>query len=226
MASALTQTTLSAAVTASTNVIPLTSVTGIAAGTVTAGTVGTQLYVVDVGQTVGETMNVLSVSGNNVTVSRIPGAEVAHASGAMVLAGQPNQFYGYNPTGATDAANTPWVNVYTGQQWLFSSVSKTWVPGFNNNAVPAQVTTAVASTAGLVTPTGPLSHVTGTAAITGITVPIGAANGATFSWIPDGIFTWTTGGGNLALAGTAVVNKLLTFTYDATNAKWVPSYIA
>ncbi len=225
MATALTQTTTTAAVSASTNVIPLTSVTGIAAGVVTSGTVGTQLYVVDKGQKIGETMNVLSVSGLNVTVSRIPGAEVSHASGAMVLAGQPNQFYGYDPTGATDAANTPWVNIYTGNQWLYSSVTGTWVPGFGNTTTAPQVTLLVASTAGLILPTGPLFHVNGTAAITGITVPVGAANGASFSIIPDAIFTWTAAN-NLALAGTAVVNKLLTFTYDATNSKWVPSYIA
>ena len=123
-------------------------------------------------------MNVLSVSGLNVTVSRFPGAAVSHASGAMVLAGPPNLFFGYNPTGATDGPATPWVNVYTGQQWLYSSVTGTWVPGFGNTQAPLGVTTLVASTAGLITPSGPLFHVNGTAAITGITVPVGAANGA------------------------------------------------
>jgi len=225
MATALTQTTTTAAVSASATVIPLTSVTGISAGVVTSGTVGTQLYVVDVGQTQGEVMNVLSVSGLNVTVTRFPGQAVSHASGAMVLAGPPNLFFGYNPTGATDGPATPWVNTYTGQQWLFSSVTGTWVPGFGNTQAPLGVTTLVASAAGLITPSGPLFHVNGTNAITGITVPVGAANGASFSIIPDAIFTWTAAN-NLALAGTAVVNKLLTFTYDATNSKWVPSYIA
>ncbi len=225
MATALTQTTTTAAVSASTNVIPLTSVTGIAAGVVTSGTVGTQLYVVDKGQKIGETMNVLSVSGLNVTVSRIPGAEVSHASGAMVLAGQPNQFYGYDPTGATDAANTPWVNIYTGNQWLYSSVTGTWTPGFGNTTTSAQVSAPVVGTAGVLLPTGPLFHVITTAgAITGFTVPVGGV-GATFSIIPDVAFTWTTAG-NIALAGTAVVNKTLTFTWDKTNSKYVPSYIA
>jgi hypothetical protein len=43
--------------------------------------------------------------------------------------------------------------------------------------------------------------------------------------IPTGVFTWTTAG-NIALAGTAVVSKALTMTYDATTTKWYPSYIA
>ncbi len=224
MATALTQTTLSAAVSASATVITLASVTGVSAGNVLAGTVGTQLYVVDVGQKIGETMNVLAVSGLSVTVGRVPGAEVSHASGAMVLAGQPNQFYGYDPTGATDGPNTPWVNVYTGNQWLYSSISGTWVPGFGNTVTSPQATLLVASAAGVVVPTGPLFHINGTNAITGFTIPVGGV-GATFSVIPDAVFTWTAAG-NIALAGTAVVNKLLTFAWDSTNSKYIPSYIA
>ncbi len=222
MATALTQTTLSAAVSANATVIPLTSVTGIAAGVVTSGTVGTQLYVVDPGQVLGELMNVVSVSGTNVTVTRVPSHAVAHKSGAMVLAGQPNAFYTTNPTGTTDGPNTPWVNVLTGEQWLYSSITTTWVPGFLNPA-PPQATLLVASAAGAILPSGPLFHVNGTAAVTGFTIPVGGV-AAPFAVIPDAVFTWTTAG-NIAIAGTAVVNRTIYWIWDATNAKYVPSYV-
>lgn len=224
MATALTQTTLSAAVGRGDTVIPLTSVTGISAGSLLAGTVGTQLYVVDLGEIIGEIMNVVSVSGNNATVTRSPSAAVAHASGAMVLAQQPQAFQKYNPTGTTDGAWTPWVNTITGEQWIYSSITGTWIPGFGNNSGPTQVSAAVASAAGAILPSGKLFHVTGTAAVTGFTIPVGGV-GVGFSIIPDGVFSWTTAG-NIALAGTAVVNKILTFTWDASNSKFIPSYIA
>jgi hypothetical protein len=41
--------------------------------------------------------------------------------------------------------------------------------------------------------------------------------------IPTGAFT-TTVAGNIALISTAVVNRALTMTYDATTVKWYPSY--
>lgn len=218
----LTQTTLSAAITAKQTVIPLTSVTGISAGAVTSGTVGTRLYVVDPGGGVGEVMDVLSVSGTNVTVTRIPSAAVAHISGAMVLAGQPQQFQSTDPTGSTNGPDTPFVNVLNGRMWLFSSITSSWVPGFWN-PLPAVPTVAVASAAGAILPSGPLFHVTGTAAITGFTIPVGGV-GAPFTIIPDGAATFTTAG-NIALAGTMVVNRAMTFIWDSTNSKYVPSYV-
>lgn len=220
----LTQTTLSAAITAKTNIIPLTSVTGISAGSLNTGTVGTRLYVVDPGQLLGEVMDVVSVSGNNVTVTRAPGQSVAHISGAMVLAGQPNQFQSYNPTGSTNGPDTPWVNVLSGEQWLYSSILGCWVPGWGNPG-NKQVTALVASAAGPILPSGPIFHVNGTAAVTGWTLPVGNAIYAPFITIPDAVWTWTTGDGSIAIAGTAVVNRLIFWQRDGTNNKWVPSYV-
>jgi hypothetical protein len=73
-----------------------------------------------------------------------------------------------------------------------------------------------------ITPTGEIFHVTGTTAIVTINAPYTGFNG-TITIIPDGIFTWTAAG-NIALAGTAVVSKALTMTYDSTTVKWYPSY--
>jgi hypothetical protein len=76
---------------------------------------------------------------------------------------------------------------------------------------------------GVLTPTGTVFTVSGTAAITGITLPNGATPGFRLTIVPSGIFTWTTAT-NIAIAGTAVVNKALDFVWNGT--KWVPSYLS
>ena len=88
--------------------------------------------------------------------------------------------------------------------------------------------TAVATTiasAATVAPTAPVTIISGTAAIVTITAPAPiSATGGTITFIPTGAFTWTTAG-NIAVAGTAVVSRALTLTYDATTVKWYPSYV-
>lgn len=167
-----------------------------------------------------------------------------HVSGAMVLLATITPQFGGGAGsggfqqidaplgGACTGSNTiftPWINVLTGAQWLCSSITGTWVPGWINPLYPgaAKVTAAVASAAGLVTPSGPLFHITGALAITGFNIPVGfnatGSGGGQFCAIPDGTFTTTTAN-NIALASTAVVNKLLCWTWDATNSKFVPTY--
>ncbi len=223
---ALTQTTLSLAVLASDRVINVTSATGINAPS--QGVIGSQLYVIAPGSQRGETMLVQSTSSTVITVARgRTGAANAIPKGALVLIGQPNYFRSFNPAGGCTAAATfitPHVNVQTGEQFLCSTIELSWVPGWNNYNAPPAMTTLVASAAGVVTPSGPLFHINGTAAITGFTLPIGFAGGS-FCVVPDAVFTWTAAT-NIALAGTAVVNKTLCFTYEWTLAKWTPSYIA
>jgi hypothetical protein len=220
----LTSTSLPSAITATQQNFTLASVTNVSVSLSTS----TVIYVDK------EAMLVLSVgspSATSVTVQRaINGTGAAgHIAGSVVLAGRPDWFGNGDPAGACTAANvyaTPLINQNNGFQWLCSSVTGTWVPGFNNSLRPAGVTAAVASAAGQITPSGPLFHVTGTAAITGFLYPVGTGAGmpnGSFCVIPDAIFTTTTAN-NIALASTAVVNKTLCFTWDLTNAKWVPSY--
>lgn len=102
-----------------------------------------------------------------------------------------------------------------------NTVSEESVTLLTGGYYPVGIGTPVASLAGAITPTGPIFHVTGVAAITGINVPAGFSGQITV--IPDGIFTWTTAG-NIFLAGTAVVGKAIIFTYDSTTKKWYPSY--
>lgn len=181
-----------------------------------------------------EAMGILTVNTTTKVVTVIRGyagtGAAPHASGTMVLAGLTNQFYSVDPSGACTAASTvatPWVNILSGAQWICSTVTLTWVPGFGNPGTPGKpiaVSTAVASAAGQVTPSGPLFHITGTAAITGWLIPIGCnatpEGGCSFTVIPDGAFT-TTATNNIATAVTAVANLAQIWTWDATNSKFV-----
>jgi hypothetical protein len=173
-------------------------------------------------------MVVTGVSGTTISVIRGAAgtAAVNHISGAIVIIGPRQAFIAYDPDGACTAANTaytPTINIKNGYQWLCSTVSGVlkWVPGFNNPN-PPEPSAAVASAAGLITPSGPLFHITGTAAITGFNLPVGFQKGVICA-IPDGIFT-TTNANNIALASTAVVSKTLCWTYDKGTAKFYPSY--
>jgi hypothetical protein len=72
-------------------------------------------------------------------------------------------------------------------------------------------------------PMAAITFISGTTAIVNITPPSVMVGGGIITLIPTGIFTTTTAG-NIALASTAVVSKALIMTYDATTAKWYPSY--
>jgi len=224
--SPLVQTSLSSAIGATDKIIVVASATSISAPSANNGTVGTQLYVVAPGNSKGEVMQVTAISGTTVSVRRANGGQAtAFPSGSMVLAGPPNYFYNYNPSGgctSTATYSTPWINVTTGQQWLCSTITNSWVPGWGNDTMPNTPTAAVASAAGLITPSGPLFHITGTAAITGFNIPVGFNYGQVCA-IPDGIFTTTTAN-NIALASTAVVSKILCWQYDPGTAKFYPAY--
>lgn len=219
-------TTLASAALSTDGTIYVASATGINAPSLSAGTPASELYVIAPGNQRGETMLVQSVSGTAIKVARgRQGMRMALPSGATVLIGNPNWFMDYDPSGGCTAANTfvtPWVNTKTGNQWLCSTVTNTWVPGFGNDITPPAPTAAVASAAGLITPSGPLFHITGTAAITGFNIPTGFSFGG-FCAVPDGIFT-TTNANNIALASTAVVSKVLCWTYDPNSTKFYPSY--
>lgn len=198
--------------------------------------VGSFLYIVDPGSLKGEAVQVVSlVATGRYNVKRgVAGtAQTAHVSGAMVLVGPPNAFRGYDPQGGCAVTSDGYgptgqqysnltVNLASGYQWICSSVTNSWVPGWNNPNAPA-VSTAVASAAGLVTPSGPMFHVTGALAITGFNIPLGFSGGQ-FVILPDGAFT-TTNANNIAIASTGVVSKALTYSYDVNAAKpFFPSY--
>ena len=79
------------------------------------------------------------------------------------------------------------------------------------------------ASAGTIEPTTAVSFVSGTTAISTITIPYSFVGSGQITLIPTGLFTTNTAG-NIALATTAVVNKALILTYDDVTAKWYPSY--
>lgn len=256
----LTQTTLSAAVagsllgqgvSATTNpppqLIQLASTTGLVGINPNLGVTASQpnqsmLYI---GR---EAMLVQAVNGLVVTVVRGYNGTVAapHPSGDMVLFGAPRFFYVNDPGGtpssgtgtsgvsctANNVVVTPWVNIRTGAQWICSSVTSTWVPGFNNAGGDFfQQTVTVAAAAGAILPSGPLFIVSGAGAITGFTIPLGcdatAVGGCQFTVIAAAGSTWTwTAAGNIMTAGTGTAGHLFTFIWSQSLLKWVPSSLS
>jgi hypothetical protein len=253
---ALTQTTLAAAVsgpsfysgTSSTisGTVTLAACTGLAAP-ILPGTPSSILYV---GR---EAMGVFSINTTScvAVVNRgYLGTQAApHPSGDMVLYGAnyavtlsqggnptPNGLFQQDPpaNGActpSGTPTTPWVNILSGSQWLCSTISKTWIPGFVNPLTAADdvPNTAVAS-ATTILPSGPLFHLTGTTPVTTITTPIGcdatAVGGCLFTMIVDtGTASMFGTGGNLEIGAaiTTLTGKAYTFVWDAVQSKWVIS---
>lgn len=114
-----------------------------------------------------------------------------------------------------------------------SSGHKVWIyspTGFVvrvSGATEPSITTSSAPTiasATTIAPSARITFVSGTTAVATITPPaaLGAFNNQ-IVLIPTGAWTTTTAG-NIALASTAVANRALTMTYDATTTKWYPSY--
>jgi hypothetical protein len=84
---------------------------------------------------------------------------------------------------------------------------------------------ATIASAATIAPTKGITIISGTAAVVTITADADVSStGGTITLIPTGAFTWTTAG-NIAVAGTAVVSRALTMTYDSGTTKWYPSYV-
>lgn len=73
-------------------------------------------------------------------------------------------------------------------------------------------------------PTSDLIFVSGTSAIATITPPIPGVSQVLFI-VPTAAFTMTTTG-NIAVAATAVANKLIALVYVQSTAKWYPSTLS
>ncbi len=223
----LVQTSLSTAVNPGDTQFKLASVTGVNAPVYSSGQAGSALYVVDLGQVKGELAQVISISGNFVTVRRAAKA-VPHASGAMVLvATNANWFYSSKPTGSCVLAKTyvtPYLDVQTGLQYLCSAQTLTWVAGWGNSVdsqsqLLSGTATASATATNIV---GPLVEISGTTAITSFTFSVGQ-NGYPFIVLPTGAYT-TTATNNIGKASTGVAQVAQTWVYNARTAAYVPSY--
>ncbi len=256
----LVQTTLSSAVSApsapGTPPVPyafvqLASTTGITANTLNSSTTinAQNFWVIYVDR---EEMAVTQVNGTTLQVIRGYNSTLAtsHVSGTMVLYGKASWFYTSNPgavyaQGGTEAVSggsacvqstvfvSPWVNVRTGQQWICSTDTLSWVPGFNNGFgalanVPSAGTEA--SVAGTNAVLGPVFAISGTNAIVTFTPPVGfnstAVGGGCFTVIPKGVFTWTAAG-NISVLGTVTaITQNVSFCWNPYTSKWIPSRVA
>jgi len=79
------------------------------------------------------------------------------------------------------------------------------------------------ASAATIQPLAPITFVSGITTVNTITVPAEFVGGGQITLIPTAL--WSTGtSGNIAIATTGVVSKALILTYDATTAKWYPSY--
>lgn len=141
-------TSLSAAINNTQTSFAVASATGINAPSYPNGAAGSKLYVVDVGQTRGEEMDVTNISGTTVSVRRTTGRTTPHASGAQVLVATiPSWFQTKDPAGSCVTATTysaPWFNTVTGQEWVCSPITLTWVANgdYVQYIPPTQCTTA------------------------------------------------------------------------------------
>src|ERR1700761_7466304 len=198
MANTITQTTLTAIMTSEAQSFTVASATNFTGPT---ANYLQKVYVINPDTIRGELMNVTAVNGTQISVSRLDKYRQRFLAGAIVLIAPPTQtsalfngpylggFMEFDPVGGSSMpmqnnALQPWVNVDNGNQWLFSTLTNLWVTSFNSDIPVKGVTAAVASAAGLITPSGPLFHVTGTAAITGFNIPVGFSGGS-FTIIPD-----------------------------------------
>lgn len=165
----------------------------------------------------------------------------AHASGANVLIQTISpQFGGQTGSGgfqpadppingncsATNTLVTPWVNIMTSAQWLCSTITNTWVPGFNNPLAPGMAgPTAAVANAATFTPSGPLFHLTGAGAFVTITPPVGFSRGC-LTIIMDAADTWTAAGNiSVASAGAQGAGESVTMCLDPVTAKFAPSHL-
>lgn len=227
---ALNSTTLSAAVLDGvTRTINLTSATGVTAPA--SGSTGVVLLIDR------EIMTVLSISGTIAQVTRATDARsVPHINGAIVWVAPRQNVYAYIPSGQctrTLLQAVPYIvggaeglGSEPGSLWdcLGVTTAGQWVQTNGVQAGFPILGSTVASPAGVLTPTGTYFKVSGTNAITGITLPAGAAPGFTLYLESTGIWTWTAAGNILTAGTTTAAGRVMIFVWNGT--KWAPSAVA
>ena len=231
---AMTTTTLSAAVTTSQQTVTLASATGVnnASRPISSSEIGAPtgasytLLFVD-----KEAMAVNSINTTSLVATVIRGwngtLQTPHVSGAKVWVGPSYAYGNFDPAGACQRSTLPYlprVVPTTGNIWDCTGNTGVWASfaAFPGKMVVGSQLTAAAT----LTLYAPIHHVTAsTVTISTISAAALPANGCV-TLIPDAAMTGatTSTGGNIALATTFVANKALIMCYDATAAKWYPSY--
>lgn len=99
----------------------------------------------------------------------------------------------------------------------FNLIGQTIQSPFYCSAASSVLTIA----ANVIAPTNAVHHL-GAGLVKTITVPAILTPTGSLTLVPDAAFTWDATG-NISVAGTAVINRAVTFTWDGT--KWNPSYV-
>jgi hypothetical protein len=164
--------------------------------------------------TAGTTKATLDSSGN-----LLVGTTTNTNSSRLVVNGTISETVGgvqYQVVSQTDIGTAP--NEIPLNQYL-GKLAYEDVVGLSATLNPAPTLASAAT----IQPLAPINFVSGITTINTITVPAEFVGGGQITLIPTGIFLTGTSG-NIAVATTSVVSRALIMTYDATTAKWYPSY--
>jgi hypothetical protein len=163
--------------------------------------------------TIAPTKLITFISGTAAISTITAPAPVSAGGGQIVFI--PTGVFTMTTSGNIALAVTAVVNVPL--VMTYDTTTAKWYPSYYSSAVTSPPTVASATT---IAPTTSIFFVSGTTAVATITPPSGIN---VITIIPSGAFTTTTAG-NIALASTAVVSKILIMVYDSATAKWYPSY--
>ena len=157
------------------------------------------------------------------------------------ISGNSNVALGYNAGAYETGSNAFYINNQdrtntAGDKALsllygtFNTTAATQTLAINGTLAVSEITgtraaaTTIASAA-TIAPIKSITFISGVAVISTITaVAPFTTGGGTITLIPTAIFSWDILG-NIALAGTAVVSRALTMTYDSGTSLWYPSYV-
>lgn len=229
----LSTTTLSSAVNASTKAVIVASASGITApgvpnGTTLGGPVSPYSYMVLVVDQ--EVMRVTGVNGTTIYVQRGNEATqaVAHNSGALVYVTRPSNLTAYDMFGACTINGSlviPKINPKSGHVFNCMTTANGAQWGSYQGGFTPVVGAAITG-ASTIAPTANVTHITGTTALSTITVPAGLVSGESITLIFDSAETWNNSG-NIAAASAAAqaAGESLTLTYDSATSKFYPSHL-
>lgn len=169
--------------------------------------------------TIAPTQQIVFVSGTTAIATITPPAPIASGGGQITLI--PTDAFTTTTAGNIAVATTAIVG--KALIMTYDTTAAKWYPSYSDAAAATTPAPTIAS-ASTIAPTQYITFISGTTAINTITPPSSVSSGGgALILIPTGAFTTTTSG-NIALASTAVPNKVLIMAYDSATAKWYPSY--
>lgn len=219
----LNQTTLAAALSATTSTLSVASATGITAPGPNQSALKALVIDKEIVLVSSLTSTTIQVIRGQYGTDRVP-----HVSGALVFVVPDNAFArGAFPSGSCTRTNLPYVPiVYISPTAGGSTGARFDCLGGQlvRTDVPTSVVGGTVSSATSITPTGTFFVVSGTTPVATIVVPAGWQPGNCLAINPTGIFATTTAANiGLITAGT-VVGRILFMCWDG--AHWFPSYVS